>query len=741
MFTLLYPPKTQFYYLNMYLRIPEINADREKSGKDNTEKNVRTSFMFSNINSDEKSFLEHVAKGDVDKVKRVLESDPKFNINCLDFQGNSALQIALEKNNEKMVEFLLKRKQLDVRDCAFHAIKLNQPKNLVLILDKVKRSYPKYNLEFEPCVESSDFPDYLTPLMLAAQCGHVEIINLLLDRGHPELKTPHQATCVCDECLSTLKDKDPLELVSYKLALFRAICNPAYICQSTTDPILLVFHLVIELRRMAAKNRVFLRKYEELIEETEKFAADLVGLCRTSDEVRVILNERDGSNLDGNFLFPRLILAVDYKQKYFVAQTNVQEVLENAWVGNWYDWRGYSDARRCISFVGRILMLPLVYIICIFLPRSSWARFYSIPLNRMISSVASYFIFLGLLYTESNRDKQGQTRYDIQYHTGWQVLIFIFVVSHILSSVRMWSLQGTKRYFSFKWNIYDIATELMFVLTFSFWISALVTMGWQPDIERKYWHYLDPQLLAEGFFCIGTVMAFSRLLLLVQINNKLGPMQVSLGKMTSDFSQFIVIFAIVVGSFTAGLCRLYQYYDGMKQVDPDTKAVSRQESSFVSAYDTFKVLFWGLFCMSSQEAGDVIIENLPSEEGELEIINNHDFTQSVGYALFGVYTVLTVIVLLNMLIAAMSNTFQRVTENVDIEWIFGRTEVYLAYMSQTVMPPPFSFIPAGVGVSACSGFFSTMCKWCATQELLDAEQPKLAEFEDVVQRLVQRYFT
>lgn len=37
--------------------------------------------------------------------------------------------------------------------------------------------------------------------------------------------------------------------------------------------------------------------------------------------------------------------------------------------------------------------------------------------------------------------------------------------------------------------------------------------------------------------------------------------------------------------------------------------------------------------------------------------------------------VLAVIVILNMLIATMSNTFQKVTDNVDIEWAFGRTEV------------------------------------------------------------------
>lgn len=37
---------------------------------------------------------------------------------------------------------------------------------------------------------------------------------------------------------------------------------------------------------------------------------------------------------------------------------------------------------------------------------------------------------------------------------------------------------------------------------------------------------------------------------------------------------------------------------------------------------------------------------------------------------------ISVIVVLNMLIACMANTFTRVTENISVEWTFGRTEVF-----------------------------------------------------------------
>lgn len=151
----------------------------------------------------------------------------------------------------------------------------------------------------------------------------------------------------------------------------------------------------------------------------------------------------------------------------------------------------------------------------------------------------------------------------------------------------------------------------------------------------------------------------------------------------------------------------------MVQTDYETKLKVEQESSFVSFKSTLKTLFWAVFCMSPVESADVVIENLPGERESETIINHHSFTELIGYLAFagkritlsigdesvkdltddkatslpGSSTVvfisfhfpgfqfISVVVVLNMLIACMSNTFTRVTDNVNVEWIFGRTEV------------------------------------------------------------------
>lgn len=64
-------------------------------------------------------------------------------------------------------------------------------------------------------------------------------------------------------------------------------------------------------------------------------------------------------------------------------------------------------------------------------------------------------------------------------------------------------------------------------------------------------------------------MSYLRLLFLCQISYSLGSMQVSLGKITIDFARFIMLINIVSLAFTAGLCRLHQYYDGNDQNRPN----------------------------------------------------------------------------------------------------------------------------------------------------------------------------
>ena len=51
--------------------------------------------------------------------------------------------------------------------------------------------------------------------------------------------------------------------------------------------------------------------------------------------------------------------------------------------------------------------------------------------------------------------------------------------------------------------------------------------------------------------------------------------------------------------------------------------------------------------------------------------------------MFGVYNLINVIVLINVLIAMMNNSYQFIADHADIEWKFARSKLWLTYFEES----------------------------------------------------------
>ncbi|XP_015588329.1 short transient receptor potential channel 4 [Cephus cinctus] len=709
--------------------------------------NRRMGVMVSQLRELDKEFFEVVTIGNVADVRTFLASHGDVDLNVMNFEGISALHIAVKERNINMVEFLLSQPDVDVHDTALYAIRENEPRIAFMILKKLEEQSP--GMEKVGATHSSEFADDATPLSVAAQYGHYEMITLLLDRGHKIVK-PHPPSCFCAEvCKPQRESEDPLTLDRMRLELYRAIANPAYICQDSYDPILVAFELSRELRLAGLYEHEFYDAYKTLSEDVAQFATDLIGCARTADEVEVVLKQMAGLGFTTPFIYPRLLLAMDCRQKSFVAHPNVQQVIESKWMGDWYEWKIKSALWKALMIPPRMLILPIITMMLLVAPNSARSKRWKIPANRFLSSVASYIVFLGFVFFESNLSKTNQLRGPP--NSGIEPVIVLYVISFIWGAICLCLIQGPHRFFRTPWNWYEVIMLSLFLLTFLFWAAAAIDVAknGQRDLERKYWHKYDPTLVSEGLFCIATIMAFFKLMFICQLNYHLGPLQMSLGKMINDVAKFIVIFSIVMISFAAGLTRLYQYYDEMVQID-ESKIKTQQVSSFVDFTSTLKTLFWAIFCMSAIESADVIIENLPGENDSETIINKHTYTEAIGYVAFAGFEFISVVVVLNMLIACMSNTFTKITDNVDVEWTFGRTEVYVDFMAQANLPPPFNLLSTARGILWIIEYFKILinkppdkrARWnikhCCYIENVDENDKE--NFSVVMTQLVQRYF-
>ena len=138
--------------------------------------------------------------------------------------------------------------------------------------------------------------------------------------------------------------------------------------------------------------------------------------------------------------------------------------------------------------------------------------------------------------------------------------------------------------------------------------------------------------------------------------------------------------------------------------------------------------------MSPIEAADVVIGNI----AEMDSMKTHLLTETVGYILFGIFEILTVFVIINMLIATMANTFQRVIDNVDVEWTFGRTQVQISYMLQTTLPPPFNLLPTLDGVNDIKNWFQRT--FHKKRRHFERKNQLKKDYLKLMSSLMQRYF-
>lgn len=101
---------------------------------------------------------------------------------------------------------------------------------------------------------------------------------------------------------------------------------------------------------------------------------------------------------------------------------------------------------------------------------------------------------------------------------------------------------------------------------------------------------------------------------------------------------------------------------------------------FVSLFESSQSLFWASFGMVGLET--------------FELLGIKSYTRFWGLLMFGSYCVINVIVLLNLLIAMMSNSYAMIEAMSDTEWKFARTKLWLSYFdTSATLPPPFNIFP------------------------------------------------
>ncbi|XP_073954565.1 transient receptor potential isoform X2 [Choristoneura fumiferana] len=719
------------------------------------------------LTREEKTYLLHTDRGDYATVKRLIEefstNSEVLDINCVDPLNRSALIAAIENENIELIRLLLKS-GIKVKDALLHAIKEEYVEAVELLLQWEEEHHVVGDPYSWESVESSaaTFTPDITPLILAAHRNHYEILKILLDRG-ATLPIPHDVKCGCDECVKSSQE-DSLRHSQARINAYRALTSPSLIALSSADPLLTAFQLSWELNRLSRMETEFRVEYKALRQQCQEFATSLLDHTRTSYELEIMLNynpwDIDCWESGERQTLGRLKLAIQYKQKMFVAHPNVQQLLGAIWYEGLPGFKRKNIVGQCVQVAKLGAMFPIYCTIYMLAPNSEYGRFMKKPFVKFICHSSSYMLFLMLLSLASQRAEflvlewsgiswlQELVEYWKEHERGSlpgliEFTVIIYIASLIWAEIRaLWS-GGIMEYISDLWNIVDFITNMFYIAWICLRISAWYIVqrdfknGLDPWYPRERWDSYDPMLLSEGAFAAGMIFSFLKLVHIFSINPYLGPLQVSLGRMILDIIKFFFVYMLVLFAFGCGLNQLMWYYaeleknkcyhtaNGMPDFDNQERACTIWRR-YANLFETSQSLFWASFGLVDLTT--------------FELTGIKSFTRFWALLTFGSYSVINIIVLLNMLIAMMSNSYQIISERADVEWKFARSNLWMSYFEDgDTVPPPFNIIPTP---KQFVGWIKHCCENKNMGSIINKSREKARQQHEAVMRvLVRRYVT
>nr|XP_018668390.1 short transient receptor potential channel 4-like [Ciona intestinalis] len=654
---------------------------------------------------------------EVESIFALLKKEEYSKFSCqqaCDEQMRGPLRIAVENKDIKMLELLLsediiKNEKIKIlKDhCLYFAIACNFLEGVKLLLKREADS----NLKI--CGSNQAFPAGTTPQILAAYHNNYEILSYLQTKLPIEIEKPPQ-----NNMHFVLEDSYHLQMIS------KARSSPAYIlalgdADRNFDTFLYCIKHIYELRQLAKVEHEFSNFYLQLVEDVEKFMCKLLDQIKTSADLAAIFEydydkrartetlkyifqsspECDINNgLEEIGIGTRVRMlekACDYKLVNFVTHHNPQLAIEHLTYRNTPFFRTGNHITFYLTRIMLALMFPVLSIFNIINPKSRAGRLITYPCTSYDCRMMSEFLFVVFLVTNISNKKM-HLEYLAAPPTTWEVLILIWVMGKFVQEINELNKRGLESYFFDPWNHLDLWATILFAFNYAFRIVDYVKYHQVPVQQRpprSEWYMFEWRLVAEGLMACAYVFVFIRLLGLTRVDRTLGPLQISLARMVKDVVQFLCIFAFILFAFALALTELYWFYGTPKgkEISCDvgvrsnltntTASCPEINTMFHSVWYSMIDLFWSLF-------GQL-------DMSKLSLSGKHLFTEYVAKALLAIYHVIAIIVLLNMLIAMMSRSYERTSENEEKEWKFQRTKMWIRILRREIIrPPPMNLLPS-----------------------------------------------
>ncbi|XP_077982768.1 short transient receptor potential channel 3-like [Glandiceps talaboti] len=546
----------------------------------------------------------------------------------------------------------------------------------------------------------------MTPLLSAAEKNNFQMIQLLLDNGAERLKEPQLMTETGH--FKSITDG------AQNLQMYRSLSSPAYICLTSEDPLLTAMRMSERLHDLAHTSgigSIYRDDFRAMSEQLEDFTVNVLEQCDDNDEVLKILHGPGKSAAvswkRGDWVLARE--AIDNHLKKFICHPYCQHVLHSTWLNGQPSWSEKPGIMWTVLYFAFCLLVygvlqPILALIYICAPCSPLSKMIKSPKTRFLMYLWSYcmfmiFVVLAEMYNECNevtinysdmrcylpRILVNKIRFDFL-----EIMIIILAIGLLWGECQQAMTSGVKAYILDFWNVMDNVVVLFFPINII--ISTL-----DYDQHMSYKSVIIITMMPAFFVTIACI----RLMQYFYLHRALGSMLLSFTRMRMDVFYFLILFGVVVLSFTFGFVYMYSGNNNFY-------AEEATNNTFSSISSSFSTLIFAIF---GKEVSDELKVSYKIRTTDFELYEFYSYgdgnwtwnfvdrvddygyiNSTMGFVLYALF-LLANLMLVNLCIAMMSDTYAKLQENIDIEWKFIRTSLWIQYIRGPVLPSPFNIIP------------------------------------------------
>ncbi|XP_026842997.1 serine/threonine-protein phosphatase 6 regulatory ankyrin repeat subunit A isoform X2 [Drosophila persimilis] len=547
-----------------------------------------------------------------------------------------------------------------------------------------------------------------TPLHCAAKAGHLEVVKLLCEAGaSPKSETNYGCAAIWfaaseghNEVLRYLmnKEHDTYGLMEDK----RFVYNLMVVSKNHNNKPIQEFVLVspAPVDTAAKLSNIYIvlstkekERAKDLVaagKQCEAMATELLALAAGSDSAGKILQATDKRNVEF------LDVLIENEQKEVIAHTVVQRYLQELWHGSltWASWK--------------IMLLLVAFIVCppvwIGFTFPMGHKFNKVPIIKFMSYLTSHIylmIHLSIVGITPIYPVLRLSLVPYWYEIGlliWLSGLLLFELTNPSDKSGLGSIK--------------VLVLLLGMAGVGVHVAAFVF------VSKEYW----PTLVycRNQCFALAFLLACVQILDFLSFHHLFGPWAIIIGDLLKDLARFLAVLAIFVFGFSMHIVALNQSFANFSPEDlrsfekknrnrgyfsdddmptprppPAENYVDNRFSEFrrkhkddlrMHPINSFELLFFAVFGQTTTEQTQVDkIKNVatPTQPYWVEYLFK---------IVFGIYMLVSVVVLINLLIAMMSDTYQRIQAQSDIEWKFGLSKLIRNMHRTTTAPSPLNLV-------------------------------------------------